>query len=86
MTNKTNEQNNSPVKTYRLGRIHAAVWQQESENGSFYNTTIQKRYKDGDEYKSTNSYSAGDLAHVAAVSQLALHWIQAQESQATDES
>lgn len=70
-----------PVHEVRLGAIKAAIWKNDTENGVRYNTTIRRLYKDGDEWKDTDSFGRDDLLVVAKVSDLAHTWIH-QEAQA----
>ena len=64
-----------PVKEIRLGRIKAAIWENDTQNGARHNVTIQRLYKDGDDWKSTSSFGRDDLPLVAKVSDLAHTWI-----------
>ena len=67
-----------PVHEVRLGRIKAAVWQNETENGVRHNVTIARLYRDGDVWKDTTSFGRDDLPLVAKVSDIAHTWIFAQ--------
>ena len=40
-----------PIKALRSGRIQAAVWENHSDKGPFYNVTVSRSYKDGDTWK-----------------------------------
>lgn len=64
-----------PVHEVRLGRIKAAVWQNETENGVRHNVTISRLYRDGDKWKDTASFGRDDLPLVAKVADLAHSWI-----------
>lgn len=64
-----------PVHEVRLGRIKAAVWANETEQGVRHNVTLSRIYKDGDIWKSTESFSRDDLPLVAKVADLAHTWI-----------
>jgi hypothetical protein len=67
---------NQPVHHIRMSRIEAAIWQNQSENGTWYNVTLSRSYKDGnDEWKSADSFSADDLLLVAKVADEAHSWI-----------
>ena len=74
-----------PVHEVRLGSIKAAVWKNDTEIGPRYNVTLSRIYKDGDQWKSTESFGKDDLLVVAKVSDRANSWIcdQAQERDAT---
>ena len=67
---------NEPVHRIRMSRISAAIWQHESENGTWYNVTLSRSYKDAnDEWKSSDSFSGDDLLLVAKVADQAHSWI-----------
>ena len=56
---------NLPVKTFRLGRIKTAVWENESEQ-KFYTVTIFRTYvDDANKYHDTKSFGRDDLPLVA---------------------
>ncbi|MSR55932.1 MAG: hypothetical protein EXS09_22065 [Gemmataceae bacterium] len=71
-----------PVHEVRLGRIKAAIWANETDNGTRHNVTITRLYKDGDEWKTSTSFGREELPLVAKVADLAHTWIfqQGQES------
>ena len=50
-----------PTHEVRLGHIKAAVWKNETEAGVRYNATFSRIYKDGDDWKSTDSFGRDDL-------------------------
>jgi len=52
---------NRPVHEVRLGRVKAAIWENETQNGTRFNVTVQRLYKDGDEWKSSESFGRDDL-------------------------
>jgi hypothetical protein len=56
---------NPPVKTFRLGRIKAAVWENEGEQ-KFYSVTFARTYMDeASKYRDTDSFGRDDLPLVA---------------------
>lgn len=67
--------NKKPVATFKLGRIHAAVWQNETETGVVHNVTIERRYLDGEQWKSSASFGRSDLPLVARVAEEAMTFI-----------
>ena len=70
---------NRPVHTVRLRNIRAAVWANESEQGTRYNVTFCRLYKDGEGFwRSTDSFGRDDLLLVAKVADLAHTWISEQ--------
>ena len=49
MPNSTKEKTNRPVNEIRLGRIKAAIWENESKDGLIrHNVKLTRIYKDGD--------------------------------------
>jgi hypothetical protein len=55
-----------PVKTFRLGRIKAAVWENEADQKKFYNVTFARTYMDdARNYHDTDSFGRDDLPLVA---------------------
>lgn len=64
-----------PVHEIRLGRIRAAIWENETQNGTRHNVTLSRLYKDGEEWKDSTSFGRDDLPLVAKVSDLAHSWI-----------
>jgi hypothetical protein len=55
-----------PVKTFRLGRIQAAVWENEADEKKFYNVTFVRTYLDeARNYHDTDSFGRDDLPLVA---------------------
>ena len=67
---------NKPVHEVRLGRIRAAIWLNETENGPRYNVQISRLYKDQkDKWKDSTSFGREALPLVAKVADLAMVWI-----------
>ena len=72
---RQNDAKTKPVHEVRLGRIKAAIWANETDNGVRHNVTITRRYKDGDEWKTSTSFGREELPLVAKVADLAHTWI-----------
>ena len=70
-----------PAHEVRLGHIKAAVWRNETEAGVRYNVTFSRLYKDGDNWKSTESFGRDDLLLLAKVADQAHSWICAQNQE-----
>jgi hypothetical protein len=67
---------NKPVHEVRLGRIKAAIWENETKEGAIrHNVTLQRIYRDGDQWKSSDSFGRDDLPLVAKVVDQAHTWI-----------
>ena len=51
-----------PVKKVSVGGIEAAVWENSSKEGNkYFTTSMERNYKDGDEWKKTGSLRTTDL-------------------------
>ena len=72
---RSNDAKAKPVHEVRLGRIKAAIWANETDNGVRHNVTITRLYKDGDEWKTSTSFGREELPLVAKVADLAHTWI-----------
>lgn len=64
-----------PAHEIRLGTIKATIWRNDIENGVRYNTTLSRIYRDGDQWKNTESFGRDDLLLVAKVANEAHSWI-----------
>jgi hypothetical protein len=60
-----------PAHEIRLGSIKATIWANETQNGRRFNVTVCRLYKEGDEWKRTESFGRDDLPLVAKVADLA---------------
>jgi hypothetical protein len=67
---------NKPVHEIRLGRIKAAIWENETQSGTRHNVTFQRIYRDeGSQWNTSDSFGRDDLPLVAKVADLAHTWI-----------
>ena len=64
-----------PVHTIRQGMLKAAIWANETQNGTRHNVTLVRIYKDGDDWKESSSLGRDDLLRGARILQLASDWI-----------
>ena len=62
---ETAETKNPPVAKVRVGLITGSILENKTDKGAFYSTTFERRYKDGEEWKSSHSYNTGDLLELA---------------------
>ena len=67
---------NKPVHEIRLGRIRAAIWaNQTAGQDVWFNVTVSRLYKDGEQWKDTTAFRRDDLPVVAKVVDMAYAWI-----------
>jgi hypothetical protein len=65
-----------PVHEVRLGRIKAAIWENETQNGARHNVTVTRIYRDADDqWRDSSSFGRDDLPLVAKVVDRAHSWI-----------
>jgi hypothetical protein len=67
--------NNKPEHEIRLGAIKAAIWNNSTSNAVRYNVTLSRLFKEGNEWRHTESFGRDDLLLVAKVANLAHSWI-----------
>ena len=64
-----------PVKKIKIGGIEVAVWENTSKEGNkFFTTTMERNYKDGEDWKKTNSLRVNDLPKVILALQKAFEF------------
>jgi len=70
---------NKPEKKFSCGPISASIWANTKvvtgETVKFYSVTINKAYKEGEDWKYTNSFNIEDLPKVALVATEAYTYI-----------
>ena len=72
---RSSDAKQKPVHEIRMGRIKAAIWANETDNGTRHNVTITRLYKDGDEWKTSTSFGREELPLVAKIADMAHTWI-----------
>jgi hypothetical protein len=77
--------NPKPIATFKLGRIRAAVWENATDKGAMCNVTIERRYLDGDEWKSSTTFGRLDLPLVAKLADEAMTFIYRRQQQSAAE-
>jgi len=67
---------NKAAHEIRLGRIRAAIWENESgQDDVWFNVTISRLYNDGDRWKDSSTFRRDDLPVAAKVMDMAYAWI-----------
>lgn len=64
-----------PVHEIRLARIKVSLWANRSENGMRFNATICRLYRDGDAWKTSDSFGRDELPLVIKALDMAHTWI-----------
>lgn len=76
---------NKPEKTFRMGQCSASVFVNKAKEREFRSVALQRRYKDGEEWKSSSNFAFSDLPHAIAVLQMAMNHIAPIEGEITGE-
>lgn len=77
-----------PVETFRLRGISASIFENKSEDGktTFHKVSLQRTYRQDDEWKTTQSLSRDDLPIAALLLHKAWEFIlQIESKKSTDE-
>lgn len=69
-----------PAQEIRMGSIKATIWENQTTAGTRFNVNVSRIYKDGEEWKQTESFGRDDLLLLAKVIDLAHTWIFQQAS------
>lgn len=78
MTNETNK----PIHKISVGSgITASIWENSTDNGVLYAVDVERRYKDGEVWKTSKTYVGGQILLVSKAYDLAFDYIQALRSQ-----
>ena len=65
-----------PVHEIRLGTVKAAIWANETEQRvRRHNVTVNRLYKDGEKWKTSNSFGRDELPLAIKVLDRAYTWI-----------
>lgn len=65
-----------PERTFRIGSVSAPVFVNRTKAGrSFRSVSLQRRYKEGDKWKTASNYTLSDIPAAIAVLQLAMHQV-----------
>lgn len=64
-----------PAHKLRLGALTATIWRNQSDKGDFYSVTPSRAYKQGDEWKESDSFPYDDLLAISKLLDQAHSWI-----------
>ncbi|MBS0448498.1 MAG: hypothetical protein JSR59_21460 [Proteobacteria bacterium] len=67
--------NAPPAARITFGGVQASIWANHTDKGDFHTVTFERRYKVGDEWKTSNSYGPADLLALHKVADLAVNKI-----------
>lgn len=64
-----------PIHRIRRSGVEAAIWKNGDGDKTHYSVMLNKSYRDGEEFKSSQVFLARDLVLVSRVAELADAWI-----------
>lgn len=74
---------NKPEKKFRAGAVSATIWKntgkKDGDEFEYRTVSIDRNYKDGDDWKTTNSFRVNDLPKLANVANKAYDFLVAKE-------
>lgn len=73
---------NRPAHEVRIGKIRCVIWANENQEGTWYSMTLSRSYKEGEQWKSAQSFGKDDLLVLSEVSRHAFLWIVRQQNSA----
>ncbi len=71
-----------PVRTFRLKGVKASVFENKTEQGAYHKVSLQRVYRDGEEWKTTQSLGRDDLPVARLLLQRAWEFILESEAAA----
>ena len=75
-----------PIHEIRMGRVRAAIWENDTQNGTRHNVTFSRLYRDGEQWKDSSSFGRDDLPLLVKVADQVHSWIyQQSQSQSRPE-
>ena len=81
---QTKNERENQLHEVRLGAIKAAIWRNKTESGDTrFSVKLCRIYKDGEAWKSSQSYNRDDLLLLAKVADQVHSWIHQQEQWAS---
>lgn len=60
-------QTNRPEHNLRYGAVEAAIWRNQGEAGDFLNTTFTRHFRQGEDWKQTDSFREQDLPSLSKI-------------------
>ena len=66
---------NKPAHEIRVNGVRATIWKNETEKGPRFNTTFERTYRDGDAWKTSDSFGRDDLLLLGFLAQQCFAWI-----------
>lgn len=69
-----------PVQTYRIGAVSVSIFENQSDGRTFHTVSLQRSYRDGDEWKHSTTLTLSDMPSAIRVLKLARNFIEEREA------
>lgn len=70
------EKNNRPIKTFRVGNIKAAIWENRGDSDrTYHSVALTRSYKEGEEWRESSVFGRDDLPRVELATRSAFEFI-----------
>lgn len=70
------KENNRPIKTFRVGNIKAAIWENRSESDrTYHSVALTRSYKEGEEWRESTVFGRDDLPRLELATRSAFEFI-----------
>ncbi len=66
---------NKPAQEIRMGRLKACIWPNVTDGVTRYSVTLSRLYKEGSDWKTSDSFGRDDLLLLGKVMDIAHTWI-----------
>ena len=74
-----------PERSFRIGSCSASVFVNETaDRRTFRSVSLERRYRDGEEWKSSTSFALSELPAAIAVLQLAMQHVAHKETETAE--
>lgn len=82
MKDKKKTNSNRPAYAKRIGSVRVTVWENQHEGQTFFNASIVRRYRDGDDWKETGNLNGlSDLTAALYALEAAAQYISDREDE-----
>lgn len=79
------ETNRPPVYAKKVGNVRVCVWANGDEQRTFFNVTIGRTYRDGEQFKESNSLNGlGDVACLTEALRHVADWLSDSDDRGQD--
>lgn len=78
--------NVKPAHKIRAGNLEVTIWRNEGEKGPWFSVTPSRSYKQGEDWKQTDSFGLDDLLMLAKLVDMAHTWIMDQQQQSRQQA